>query len=105
MNYLPFREAMLEKVRARLKTCTSRTKRYGAPGDRLAIGAPGETVTLEKVEQRLLTWIAAFRYREEGLASPEEFRYIWAEIHPRKGWVPEQVVWVHEFRYEITEER
>jgi hypothetical protein len=36
-------------------------------------------------------------FRQEGCSSPEEFREIWAELHPRKGFVPEQMVYVHWF--------
>ncbi len=103
LKYLPFREAMLALVRTGTKTVTSRTKRYGSPGDRLAVGEPGETVTLIEVERLTLECVAAWRYSEEGFASPDEFKRAWCEIHPRKGWVPEQLVWVHEFRYEKKE--
>ena len=78
------------------KTWTSRTKKYGKEGDKF--DAFGETFIIEKVFKENLGNIASYHYKEEGCESRQEFINIWRIIHPRKGFVPTQEVWVHQFR-------
>lgn len=37
-------------------------------------------------------------WREEGMASPDEFERAWIENHPTRGFRPADTVWVHRFR-------
>ncbi len=95
---IPFQPYWFHKILTGLKTCTSRTKRYGRSGDRFS--QFGANFTILSVEKHRLYYIANNLYKEEGCDSPEEFKGVWLELHPRKGWVPTQVVWVHFFRKE-----
>lgn len=86
-----FREAMLDSR----KTVTSRTKQYGKRGDQFeAFGAP--FVILDVM--RMPLWEVRDKwFKWEGVDSPEEFERVWAEIHPKKGFDPKQVVYLHRF--------
>lgn len=77
------------------KTWTSRTKRYGDKGD--SFEAFGATFLIEKVFKESLGNIASYHFKEEGCGSRQEFINIWRKIHPRKGFDPSQMVWVHQF--------
>ena len=93
---IPFRADMREAIIAGNKYCTSRSKKYGRPGDTFKIGA--KTYVLTAVLRRSLGTVASMYYEAEGTDSPDAFRSLWAEIHPRKGFDPCQMVWVHHFR-------
>ncbi len=96
MIEIPFVRAFEDKLVYGEKTCTSRNKRYGNPGDFFT--AFGETFVLTYVEKLPLAFVSSVLWKEEGCASPEEFRQVWVEIHPRKGYDGDQEVWVHKFR-------
>ena len=44
-----------------------------------------------------LWFVADNLYETEGAMEPIEFINIWKEIHPGKGWQPEQEVYYHYF--------
>ncbi len=92
---IPFQEKWQEKMVYNIKTCTSRTKKYGNPGDTFVIF--GALFKILKVERLTLTWVANNLYKEEGCDNPEEFGHIWISLHPRAGWRPSQVVFTHHF--------
>ncbi len=96
MIEIPFREEFREPMLEGRKTCTSRNRRYGEPGDRFV--AFDATFELTAVFQAQLEYVACVLWQEEGVSGPEHFKRVWTELHPRKGWAPEQVVWVHKFR-------
>lgn len=77
------------------KTVTSRTKWYGKIGDTFDVF--GATFEIIETYPSLLNDVACLHFREEGCRSTVEFIKIWESIHPRKGFVPSQVVKVHEF--------
>ena len=93
---IPFQSKWYDKVLNGKKTCTSRTKKYGNPEDWFE--QFGSTFRLLSVNKFTLEYIANNLYKEEGCSSPDEFKKIWVALHPRKGWVPEQVVFAHFFR-------
>jgi len=37
-------------------------------------------------------------YLEEGCKTSSDFVEVWKQIHPRKGFQPSQMVWVHVFK-------
>ena len=78
------------------KTMTSRTRRYGNVGDTFEVF--GATFHLTKIGRMTLKLIASKYYSEEGCQLPAEFIHIWKQIHPRKGFVPNQVVYTHVFK-------
>ncbi len=96
MKALPFRDDMLAAIKAGRKTCTARTHRFGKPGDLLDTEGAG-VVRLIGIEQVALRVVRDKHWQREGLASPEAFESIWREIHPRKGFDPDQMVWLHMF--------
>jgi hypothetical protein len=82
-------------VRDGRKTTTVRTKRHGAPGDEFDVD--GARFVLLAVEMMPLANARDAVWREEGMASPEEFARAWAENHPARGFRGEDAVWVHRF--------
>ncbi len=96
---MPFSEDMAKAVINGRKTATTRTKRYGAEKDTFVVNYRGQKVTC-----RILTIHAielervAFGWcKEEGFDSVEGFIDKWKELHPRKGYVPGQKVYLHQF--------
>ena len=94
-----FRGDMKDAVLQGDKTCTSRNKKYGEPGDYFYID--GYRFILVGVTKQYLNTIASARYKQEGCDSPEAFMDAWAELHPRNGWEPHKQVWLHEFEEEL----
>ena len=87
-----FEDAMLKGY----KIQTARTKRYGRLGDTFT--AFGQKFVITRVFQYFLSTVAKYNYRIEGLDSPEQFQEIWKRLHPRKGYRPDDKVWVHVFK-------
>lgn len=92
---IPFREEFEEDIKNRNKTATSRTKKYGEPGD--SFKAFSMTIELTHCVHVPLFVVAKYFYREEGFASPEDFKKAWNKIHPRKRYEhdPGRMVWLH----------
>ena len=95
---IPFKSKWLHKMVVGTKTCTSRTKAYGKAEDRFR--QFGHWFAILLIERQKLSYVAKYLYKEEGCDSPDEFKQIWCKLHPRKGWVDNQVVFVHFFRKE-----
>lgn len=96
MISIPFRPDFKEALLSDRKTATTRTKPYGKAGDRFwAVGALFE---LQDVSQVSLSFVAHGLWREEGLSSSEEFMHVWKQIHPLRGYDPDQRVWLHRFK-------
>jgi hypothetical protein len=91
---IPFTDEMADAIRAGRKTATTRTKKYGEPGDVLT--TPAGPIVLETVGKVPMSEAAAM-FREEGFESREAFIGIWKRLHPRVGYVPTQRVYVHRF--------
>lgn len=95
---IPFQSHWLHKMLVGIKTCTTRTKRYGNPGDKFThFGANFIILSIEKYR---LDYVAEFLYRQEGYDSLNEFKNEWLRLHPIKGWVPNQIVFTHFFKKE-----
>ena len=93
---IPFQERWRDAILDGSKSATTRTKRCGSAGDTFgAFGAEFELVSVEKLP---LQEVSETLYREEGCGSPQEFRKTWAKLHPRRGFVSHQSVYVHRFR-------
>lgn len=93
---IPFNKWSRERLKEGKKTATSRTRRYGVVGDVFTVD--GITYQLEVIANVTLQTVCDVAYDIEGAKSKEEFIKIWEEIHPRKGWVPDQHVWFHRFK-------
>lgn len=96
MIYIPFNEWSKERIKAGVKTATSRYKKYGEAGDRFVVD--GEIFELVEVVKMKLGIVAELHYEEEGAKSPEEFKKIWIDIHPKRGFRADDMVWFHRFR-------
>ena len=95
---IPFKERFREPMLKGVKKWTSRTKRCGHVNDEFE--AFGQTFVITKVEKMLLRHVAK-NYIEEGFTSEDELIAFWNKLHPRKGFQPSQLVWVHEFQMVI----
>jgi len=93
---IPFNNWSRERLKKGIKTATSRNKKYGEVGDTFVVD--GVTYELEVVTKVSLQSVLDVCYDIEGAKSKEEFIEIWKEIHPRKGWDPDQKVWFHRFK-------
>lgn len=78
------------------KTTTVRTKRYGSVGDEFELD--GRAFILTATEMMPLEKARDTVWKEEGMASPEEFERVWSENHPQRGFRGEDAVWVHHLR-------
>lgn len=92
---IPFSEQFRDPMLRGRKNFTTRNKRYGKAGD--TFPAFGAGFVLQKVTKIPLGYVARFLYRGEGFDTPEAFIRCWQKLHPRKGYVPGQSVYVHFF--------
>ena len=92
---LPFQPRWRPAVLDGSKTTTVRTKRYGSPGDEFELD--GASFVLTHVEMIPLAKARDSVWKEEGMASAEEFERVWNENHPQRGFRGEDAVWVHRF--------
>lgn len=92
---IPFRSAFEAAIREGRKTATTRTARYGSPGDTLTTPF-GFDIFLTRVHEQTLRWVAEHLWHEEGLDSPDAFVAVWRSLH-RGSWDDHRTVWVHEF--------
>lgn len=92
---IPFKEQFKQALLDGQKTMTSRTKKYGKPGDTFSIY--GGTFVIKHIEKKSLRDVAEQHYAEEGVDTPEAFRNVWIRLHPIKGFDAEQDVYVHTF--------
>lgn len=93
---LPFQAEWRASVLDGRKTTTVRTRRFGAPGE--AFEVDGARFVLTAVEAMPLARARDEVWREEGMASLEEFERVWARNHPARGFRGADSVWVHRFR-------
>lgn len=93
---IPFTPDMAQLSLEGRKTATSRTKRYGKPGDTFYIGDVLFEIT--GILRLVLGMVALYYHKAEGFDSPEAFKAKWEKLHPRKGFVPAQKVWFHAYR-------
>ncbi len=100
---VPFDKDMVRAVLDGKKTCTTRNKRYGGMGDTFEVVAALDYATcrITNLARLTLETVAHGFFAKEGFDSPDGFRSRWAKLHPEKGFVPDQVAWLHEF--EIVE--
>lgn len=95
---LPLQPRWQHKMLLGLKIVTSRPHKYGHAGDTFRYF--GANFVILAIEKHTLDYVANNLYKEEGCDNPDEFRRIWSMLHPRKGFIPTQLVWVHFFRKE-----
>ncbi len=92
---IPFTLRMAAAACSGEKDCTSRTKRYCRPGSVFRLGTRRFVVT--GIERHTLEYVKTVLHRREGFRSAQDFEDYWSFLHPRKGFRPEELVWVHFF--------
>lgn len=92
---IAFKRQFEDKMKCDIKRWTSRTHIMGQEGDDFQ--AFGMWFTITDVQRYSLGYVRDFHWREEGVESPEAFQKVWEEIHPKKGFDAEEMVWVHVF--------
>ena len=98
---IPFNKVFRERILSGVKTCTSRNKRYGKEGDFFI--AFGVNFRIYLIEKKRLDAVALYYHKQEGFDTPQEFVKFWKKLHPRKGFIPNQEVWVHWWKpYGVT---
>lgn len=95
MITVPFLPEFRDRLLSGRKTATSRTKRLGSVGD--SFTAFGATFKLLAVVKCQLRDVALLWFREEGFETPDEFKAIWKRIHPKRGYVETDKVYLHVF--------
>jgi len=101
MIIIPFRKDMRDKVLAGEKIATTRKTKYGFPGDTFMVGKVMCRIT--EVKKLKLVSVAKDWFKEEGFKTPEEFVEVWVDIHPRIGYSPDRIVFLHLF--ELVKEK
>ena len=77
------------------KTMTARTRKKGEVGDVFwAFDAWFRITNVQRVRLRFVR----NNWQYEGMESPEEFEAVWRKLHPRRGFHPNDWVWLHEFK-------
>lgn len=98
---IPFNNVFRERILSGVKTCTSRNKKYGKIGD--SFTAFGGEFEIYLIEKRRLDFVALHYNKQEGFKTPQEFVKFWKKLHPRKGFIMNQEVWVHWWKpYGVT---
>ncbi|MDP2662111.1 MAG: hypothetical protein Q8R28_15405 [Dehalococcoidia bacterium] len=84
-----------------MKTQTARYTKHGESGD--CFMAFGASFTILTVYRRMLGLVAV-HYQAEGFDTFKDFKAYWEQLHPKRGYRPEDMVWVHTFRRNRQEE-
>ena len=93
---IPFKKEFKDVILSGQKNMTSRNKRYGEIGD--TFEAFGKIFILTSIYRRTLGDVKSNFWYSEGCSSPEDFERIWKEINPRKGFQPNQTIWLHKWK-------
>lgn len=98
--HVPFKSGYAALIEQGRKTATTRTRRYGIPGQ--AVTSTAGDLLLVAVVKMPLRLVRDYWYEAEGFETPSEFVAAWKSVHPRKQFDPKQLVWLHVF---VTLER
>lgn len=79
MITIPFSDPMEEANSQLKKTCTTRSKKYGEPGDTFQSG--GYVFKLVEVTPFVLGFVGNRLYRLEGCEHPDDFVKLWRSLH------------------------
>jgi hypothetical protein len=96
LRAIPFRPEFEPAILSGEKDWTTRSKPYGSRGDRVLIF--GHEFELRHVLLVPLAFVAEVGYAHEGFESPEGFIECWCDIHPVKGYKPDEKHYLHVFR-------
>ena len=79
------------------KTGTTRTRRFGSPGDKFFIFGTWFIITHVVVKE--LHQVAHNHYEEEGFDSSQGFISMWKRLHPIRGYRPMDTGYFHKFKF------
>ncbi len=94
--FIPFLPRFHDAIRLGVKTMTCRNKKYGELGD--VLQSKGFRIQIVEVRKVRLGDVPEQYYIDEGCESPGDFIAVWKSMHPKLGFVPNQMVWLHVFR-------
>ena len=97
---IPFIPELEEKLVLGKVLMTSRTRRYGDPGDTFTIEylkRPHNFKILGVIKLELEVVAREF-HEEHGFKTPNHYREAWKKLHPKKGFIGNKVVTTHIFR-------
>jgi hypothetical protein len=94
---IPFQSEFKDRMLSEQKTYTTRTKRYGRPGDWFK--AFGAFFTLIEVFEVHLNFVADTCYIGEGFDSRQDFIACWNKLHPNVTFEEkrDRTVYLHRF--------
>ena len=98
---IPFNDWSIERLSTGVKRATSRTKKYAEQGDIFSVKLLHGSVAWYQIKFVIkvpLWFVKQYLYKTEGCTSRKEFREIWTQIHPRRGWKPNAFIWYHYFQ-------
>lgn len=98
--YIPFLPQFEKPMLESRKTLTTRSKKYGSPGDTFEIF--GARFRLLEVRKDLLL-NSCRQYLAEGFRNSTAFICCWNKLHPRKGYQPGETKWLHYFEIVVPE--
>jgi len=91
---IPFLERFREPMLKDVKTMTSRTKIYGTKGNWFY--AFDAAFVLDSVDTQPFK-IILLQWQAEGCSSKEDLLAVWKQIHPRRIFGPNDLLFVHRF--------
>lgn len=100
--YIPFLPQFEKPMLEGRKTLTTRSKKYGDVGDTFKIF--GAEFRLIEVRKDLLLE-SCRQYLAEGFRNSTAFIRCWNKLHPRKGYQPGELKWLHYFEIVVDEEK
>lgn len=94
---IPFNQWSKRRIAEGKKTATSRSSKYGEPGDRFWCN--GVLWKLTDVIEIPLQEVIDKHFRVEGAVTRKELINVWNEIHPKHTYErnPNRPVWFHRF--------
>jgi hypothetical protein len=104
---IPFNDWSKDKLRRGIKTATTRSKKYGEPGDTFEVRFNLEqherfsrvrTYELVSITRKSLANVAERHFKEEGAESPQEFIEVWNDTHPRRKFRSQDIKYFHRFK-------
>jgi len=93
---IPFKDKFKEPMLSGVKIMTARTRKMAEPQERFF--AFGSFFQINAVYKIPLALVANVLWKLEGCHSANDFISTWREIHPRKGYDGEQLIYLHTFK-------
>ena len=103
--FIPFNDWSKNKLHRGIKTATCRSKPYGEVNDTFEVflenrprGQRVVSYIVASITKKSLKDVSKNHFAEEGAKSPEEFIEVWNDIHPHRGFQPEDIRFFIKFK-------